>query len=50
MELYIVDIVHNHKIKMNATRPKIRKINGYCIENEICVHYAFVAIIILVAI
>jgi hypothetical protein len=50
LELYVADIVHDHKIKMDATRLKIRKIRRYAIDKEAWFHYAVGSIVTLVAI
>ena len=47
LELYVADIVDDHKIKMDAMRLKIRK---YAINKEPWYHYAVGSIITLVAI
>ena len=39
LELDVADIVHDHKIKMDATRLKIRKIRKYAIDKEAWFHY-----------
>ena len=49
-ELYIADIVDDHKIKMDAMRLKNRKIRKYAIDNEAWYHYAVGAMVTLVAI
>ena len=50
LELYVADVVDDHKIKMNAMRLKIRKIRIYAINKEAWYHYAVGSIISLVAI
>ena len=35
LELYVADVVDDHKIKMNAMRLKIRKIKKYVIHTEV---------------
>ena len=40
LELYIADIVHDHKIKMDASRLKMRNIRKYAIDKEAWLHYA----------
>ena len=35
LELYVVDVVDDHKMKMNAMRLKIKKIRKYAIDNEL---------------
>ena len=40
LELYLVDVVHDHKIKMDAMRLKIRNIRNYAINKEAWYHYA----------
>ena len=47
MELYVVDVVDGHKIKMDAMRLKIRK---YAVNKEAWYHYVVGSIITLVAI
>ena len=50
LELYVADVVDDHKMKMNAMRLKINKIRKYAIDNEAWYHYAIEAIVTLVAI
>jgi len=50
LELYVADIVDDHKIKMDAMRMKIRKIRKYVVNKEAWYHYAVGAIISFVAI
>ena len=64
LELYVVDVVDDHKIKMDAMRLKmdamrlkmdamclkISKIRKYAIDNEAWYHYAVGSIVTLVAI
>ncbi len=50
LELYIADVVHDHKIKMDAMRLKNRKIRKYAINNEAWYHYVVGAMVTLVAI
>jgi hypothetical protein len=50
LELYVADVVDDHKIKMDAMRLKIRKIRKYAINKEAWYHYAVGSIITLVAI
>jgi hypothetical protein len=50
LELYVADVVDDHKIKMDAMRLKIRKIRKYAINKEAWYHYAIGSIITLVAI
>ena len=57
LELYVTDIVDDHKMKMNAMRLKmdamhlkIKKIRKYAIDNEAWYHYAVGSIVTLVAI
>ena len=50
LELYVVDVVDDHKIKMDAMRLKIRKIRKYAIHTKAWYHYAVGSIVILVAI
>ena len=47
LELHVADIIHDHKIKMETTRLKIRR---YTIDKEAWFHYAVGSIITLVAI
>ena len=50
LELYVADVVDDHKIKMDATRLKIRKIRKYAVNKEAWYHYAVGSIVTLVAI
>ena len=50
LELYLADVVDDHKIKMDAMRLKIRKIRNYAINKEAWYHYAVGSIVTLVAI
>ena len=57
LELYVADVVDDHKMKMNAMRLKmdamrlkINKIRKYAIDNEAWYHYAVGSIVTLVAI
>ena len=57
LELYLVDVIDDHKMKMNAMRLKmdamrlkIKKIIKYAIDNEAWYHYAVGSIVTLVAI
>ena len=50
LELHVADIIHDHKIKMETTRLKIRKIRRYAIDKEAWFHYAVGSIVTLVAI
>ena len=50
LELYVADVIDNHKIKMDAMGLKIRKIRKYAINKEAWYHYAIGSIITLVAI
>ena len=50
LELYVADVVDNHKIKMDAMRLKIRKIRKYAVNKEAWYHYVVGSIITLVAI
>ena len=50
LELYVADLVGDHKNKMDAMRMKIRKIRKYALTNEAWYHYAVGAIGTLVAI
>ena len=50
LELYVADVVDDHKIKMDAMRLKIRKIRKYVVKKEAWYHYAVGSIITLVAI
>ena len=50
LELYIADIVDNHKIKMDAMRLKNKKIRKYAINNEAWYHYVVGAMVTLVTI
>ena len=50
LELYVADVIDDHKIKMDAMRLKIRKIRNYAVNKEAWYHYAVGSIITLVAI
>ena len=50
LELYIADVVDDHKIKMDAMRLKIRKIRKYAINKEAWYHYVVGSMVILVVI
>ena len=50
LELYVADVVDDHKIKMDAMRLKIRKIRKYAFNKEAWYYYAVGSIITLVAI
>ena len=50
LELYVADVVDDHKIKMDVMRLKIRKIRKYAIDNEAWYHYAVGSIVTLLAI
>ena len=64
LELYVVDVVNDHKmkmdamrlkmnamrLKMDAMRLKLKKIRKYAIDNEAWYHYAVGSIVTLVAI
>ena len=50
LELHVVDVVDDHKIKMEKMRLKIRKIRKYAIHSEAWYHYAVGSIVTLVAI
>ena len=50
LELYVADVVDDHKIKMDAMRLKIRKIRKYAVNKEAWYHYVVGSIITLVAI
>ena len=50
LELHVADVIDDHKIKMDATRLKIRKIRKYAIHTEASYHYAIGWIVTLVAI
>ena len=47
LELHVVDVVNDNKIKMDAMRLKIRK---YAIDTEAWYHYAIGSIVTFVAI
>ena len=49
-DLCLTDSVHDYKIKPDATRLKMNKIKRYAIENEMRLHFALGAIVILVVI
>ena len=50
LELYVDDVVDEHKIKMDAMRLKIRKIRKYAVNKDAWYHYVVGSIITLVAI
>ena len=50
LELYVADVVDDHKIKMDVMHLKIRKIWKYAINKEAWYHYAVGSIATLVAI
>ena len=50
LELFVVDVVDDHKIKMDAMRLKIRKIRKYVVDKEAWYHYVVESIVTLVAI
>ena len=57
LELYVADVIDEHKMKMNAMRLKmdamhlkIKKIKEYAIDNEAWYHYVVGSIVTLVAI
>ena len=57
LELYVANVVDDHKMKMNAMhvktdamRLKVKKIRKYAIDNEAWYHYALGSIVTLVAI
>jgi hypothetical protein len=54
LELALVDIIDEHNIKKQesrqTTRSKMNKIKKYVLRKEMCLQYAFGAIVILVAV
>jgi hypothetical protein len=50
LELYVADVIDDHKIKMDAMRLKIRKIRKYAVNKEAWYHYAVGSIITIVVI
>jgi hypothetical protein len=50
LELHVADVVHDHKIKMDEMRLKIRKYRKYAIHTEAWYHYAVGSIVTLVVI
>ena len=50
LELYVVDVVDDNKIKMDAMRFKIRYIRKYAVNKEAWYHYVVGSIITLVVI
>jgi hypothetical protein len=50
LELYVADVIDDHKIKMDAMPLKIRKFKKYAIDSEAWYHYAVGSIVTLVAI
>ena len=45
--LHVLDVVDDHKIKMDAMRLEIRKIRKYAIHTEAWYHYAVGSIVTL---
>ena len=57
LELYVADVIDDHKMKMNAMRLKmdamrlkLKKIRKYAIDNEAWYHYVVGSVVTLVAI
>ena len=50
LELHVVDVINDHKIKMDALCLKNRKIRKYAIHTEAWYHYAVGSIVTLVVI
>uniref|UniRef100_A0A8I7B940 Uncharacterized protein n=1 Tax=Hordeum vulgare subsp. vulgare TaxID=112509 RepID=A0A8I7B940_HORVV len=50
LELYVVDAVDDHKIKMDSMRLKIRRIRKYALNKEAWYHYVLGSIFTLVTI
>ena len=50
LELYVVDVIDDHKMKMNAMRLKLKKIRKYVIDTKAWYHYVVGSIVTLVAI
>uniref|UniRef100_A0A8I7BAE9 Uncharacterized protein n=1 Tax=Hordeum vulgare subsp. vulgare TaxID=112509 RepID=A0A8I7BAE9_HORVV len=50
LELYVVDVIDDHKIKMEKMRLKIRKIRKYAIDSEVWYHYVLGSVVTFVAI
>ena len=50
LELYVADVVDDHKITMEKMHLKIRKIRKYAIDSEAWYNYAIGSIVTLVAI
>ena len=50
LELYVADVVDDHKIEMDAMRKKIRNIRKDAIKNEAWYQYAVGSIVTLVSI
>ena len=50
LELYVADVVDDHKIKMDVMCLEIRMIRKYAIDNEAWYRYAVGSIVTLVAI
>ena len=48
--LHVLDVVDDHKIKMDAMRLKIRKIRKYAIHTEAWYYYVVGSIVTLVAV
>uniref|UniRef100_A0A8I6WM81 Uncharacterized protein n=1 Tax=Hordeum vulgare subsp. vulgare TaxID=112509 RepID=A0A8I6WM81_HORVV len=50
LELYVVDVLDDHKIRMDAMRLKIRRIRKYALNKEAWYHYVVGSSLTLVAI
>ena len=50
LELYVADVIDDHKTKMEKMRLKIRKIRKCAIDSEAWYHYVVGSIVTLVAI
>uniref|UniRef100_A0A8I7B6C4 Uncharacterized protein n=1 Tax=Hordeum vulgare subsp. vulgare TaxID=112509 RepID=A0A8I7B6C4_HORVV len=50
LELYVAEVVDDHKIKTDAMRLKIRRIINYALNKEALFHYVVGSIVTLVAI
>ena len=57
LELYVADVIDDHKMKMNAMRLKmdamrlkLKKIRKHAIDNEAWYHYAVGSVVTFVAI
>ena len=50
LELHVADIVHDHKIKVEVNRLKIRTIRKYALDKKVWFHYVVGSIVSLVVV